>query len=117
VKSWTNGHFDKLNAGRIQIQPWQAIPEQMAALGLTDADGMTQVWFVDSSKDLTGGAEAINRALRYCYWLRPFTTFYSLPGIKQLQDWVYRWVAQNRYRLPGSTPQCKLPSKEVKSNQ
>lgn len=105
MQSWTNG--------RIQLEPWQAIPQQMAALGLTDTDGMRQVWFVDGGGELTGGAEAVNRALRYCYWLRPFTYLYPLSGIKQLQDWVYRWVAQNRYRLPGSTPQCDLPSKEV----
>lgn len=109
MESWTNG--------RIQLAPWQAIPQQMAALGLTDADGMTQVWFVDRDGELTGGAEAVNRALRYSYWLRPFTYLYPLAGIKQLQDWVYRWVAQNRYRLPGSTSQCDLPSKEGKSNQ
>ena len=84
----------------------------MAALGLTDEDGLKQAWFADAKGQLSGGAEAINRALRYCWWLRPFTYLYPLPGIRQLQDWVYRWVAENRYRLPGSTPQCALPTPE-----
>jgi predicted DCC family thiol-disulfide oxidoreductase YuxK len=109
VESWTNG--------RIELKPWQAIPEQMAALGLTDEDGLTQAWFVDANGRLFGGAEAINRALRYCGWLRPFTYLYPLPGMRQLQDWAYRWVAANRYRLPGSTPQCALPVEEVKSDK
>ena len=104
MESWTNG--------RIEIKPWQAIPDRLAALGLTDEDGLAQAWFVDAQGRLTGGAEAINRALRYCWWLRPFTYFYPLLGMRQLQNWVYRWVANNRYRLPGSTPQCALPSEE-----
>ncbi len=84
----------------------------MAALRLTETDGMTQVWFVDANRQLTGGAEAINQALHYSYWLRPFTIFYPLPGIRQIQDWLYRWVAQNRYRLPGSTSQCAVKPKK-----
>jgi predicted DCC family thiol-disulfide oxidoreductase YuxK len=87
----------------------------MSTLGLTDEDGLKQVWFVDINGRLTGGAEAVNRAVRYCWWVRPFTYLYFLPGIRQVQDWAYRWVAENRYRLPGSTPQCALPSQEVKS--
>ncbi len=102
MESWTGG--------RIDCQPWQAIPDKMAALGLTDDDGMQQAWFVDAHGRLTGGAAAINQSLRNCWWLRPLTYLYALPGIRQLQDWVYRWVAKNRYRLPGSTPQCALPN-------
>ncbi|MCA9897396.1 MAG: DUF393 domain-containing protein [Ardenticatenaceae bacterium] len=109
MESWTNG--------RINLQPWQAIPEIMATLGLTAEDGLTQVWFVDGNGRLTGGAAAINQSLRYCWWLRQFTILYPLPGIRHLQDWVYRWVANNRYRLPGSTPQCALPVNEVKRDK
>jgi predicted DCC family thiol-disulfide oxidoreductase YuxK len=99
-----------LTNGRLYIQPWQAIPNQMAALGLTDADGMTQVWFVKPEGVLSGGAEAVNDAMRVCWWIRPFTILYPIPGMRQLQDWVYKWVANNRYHLPGSTPQCKSDS-------
>jgi predicted DCC family thiol-disulfide oxidoreductase YuxK len=108
VESWTRGNID--------LQPWQAIPETMSALGLTDEDGLTQAWFVDKNGRLTGGAAAINQALRYCWWLRPFTYLYPLPGIRQLQDWVYRWIAKNRYRLPGSTPQCAIPNENDQSS-
>jgi predicted DCC family thiol-disulfide oxidoreductase YuxK len=100
VQTWTNG--------RIEPQPWQAIPERMAQLGLTDKDGLAQAWFAPPTGKLTGGAEAINEAMRYCWWARPFTYLYQLPGIKQVEDWLYRWVADNRYRMPGSTAACEI---------
>lgn len=100
MQTWTNG--------RIHIEPWQAIPEQMDALGLTNDDGMKQVWSVDENGCLTGGAAAVNQALRACWWVRPFTFLYAIPGLRQLEDWVYRWVAQNRYRMPGSTAACAV---------
>ncbi|MCP5098491.1 MAG: DUF393 domain-containing protein [Chloroflexi bacterium] len=53
----------------------------------------------------------MNDAMRYCWWIRPFTSLYHIPGIRQFQDWVYNWVADNRYRLPDSTPQCTIDDK------
>lgn len=71
---------------------------------------MTQVWFVSTKGRLYGGAAAINQALKLVWWARPLTLLYRLPGIRQLEDRVYRWVAQNRYRLPGSTATCAIDS-------
>ena len=85
----------------------------MAALGLTDEDGLTQVWFVDENGRLTGGAEAVNEVMKYVWWLRPFAHLYHIPGLKQLQDHAYRWVANNRYRLPGSTAACTIEPKRL----
>ncbi len=99
VQTWSRG--------RLNIAPWQAIPAQLDALGLTTVDAMTQVWFVDE-KGLCGGAAAVNAALTFVWWARPFTFLYPLPGIRQLQNRLYRWIAANRHRLPGSTPQCRL---------
>jgi predicted DCC family thiol-disulfide oxidoreductase YuxK len=80
----------------------------MAALGLTAENGLEKAWFMDENGKLTGGAEAINQAMRFCWWAKPFTFLYHLPGIRQLQDGIYQWVADNRYRLPGSTSSCKI---------
>ena len=33
----------------------------------------------------------------------------QLPGIVNLANVAYRLVAANRFRLPGSTPACRLP--------
>lgn len=73
---------------------------------------MTQVWFVDKRGRLTGGAEAVNKVMKWVWWLRPLAILYHIPGLKQLQDHVYHWVANNRYRLPGGTSGCAL-EKEV----
>ncbi len=83
----------------------------MTMLGLTAVDGMAKAWFVDKHGNLSGGAEAINRAMRHCWWLKPVTFLYHLPGIRQIEDWVYQWIANNRYYLPGSTPSCKIEAK------
>ncbi len=80
----------------------------MHTLGLTDKDGMQQAWFVDENGRLFGGAAAINQSLRYIWWARPFTPLYTLPGLRQLADHIYRWVAANRHRLPGSSDTCRL---------
>lgn len=103
METWTKG--------KVYLQPWQAIPEQMETLGLTADDGMAQAWFVDEHGHLSGGAEAVNKAMQYCWWAKPFTFLYPLPGIRQLEEWVYQWIANNRYRLPGSTPSCTLSDK------
>lgn len=94
---------------RVEIQPWQKIPERMAALGLTVDDVLTQVWHVsaDSSK-LTGGAEAVNNTIQHVWYLRPISWLYYVPGIRQLQDRLYKWIAVNRYKMPGSTAACAI---------
>ena len=86
------------------------MPERMAQLSLTAADGMEQVWFVDENGRLTGGAAAANQAMKHCWWAKPLTFLYPIPGIKQLEEKTYRWIADNRDRMPGSTAACTLPA-------
>lgn len=83
--------------------------DRLPTYGLTPEDGMRQVWFVAADGSITGGAEAANLAMRYAWWAYPITFLYYLPGIRQLQDRAYRWVADNRYKMPGSTPACEIP--------
>ena len=94
----------------MDVLPWQQIPQEMQALGLTAADGMTQAWFAQPNGRVSGGAAAINEALHYIWWAKPLAYLYHIPGIQQLEDIIYHWVAQNRYRLPGSTATCRLPN-------
>lgn len=101
METWTKG--------QIELKGWQFIPERMAELGLTAVDGLSKAWFVDQHGRLTGGAEAINQALRTVWWAKPFTYLYYVPGIRQLQDRAYQWIADNRHRLPGSTEACAVP--------
>lgn len=91
------------------IAPWQRIPERMAALGLTAEDGMAKVWFASPAGELAGGAAAVNAAMRCVWWARPLTWFYRLPGFRQLEEWLYQWIADHRWMMPGSTDACALP--------
>ena len=100
METWSSGH--------IAIAAWQNIPPIMQELGLTNADGMEQVWFVAENGRLTGGAEAVNAVLKLVWWARPFTWLYFLPFMRPIEDKLYRWVAAHRHRLPGGTPQCRI---------
>jgi len=31
-----------------------------------------------------------------------------VPGINHLAERVYYWIAKNRHRLPGGTPECSM---------
>lgn len=88
---------------------WQFNPEIMARAGLTDEDGMTQAWYVSADyQHISGGAEAINDTLAHLWYFRPFTWLYRVPGIRQIEDRVYKWVADHRYQMPGSTAACAI---------
>ena len=75
----------------VDIKGWQFIPERM-----TRAWPYGRRWHHKSrglsikNGRLTGGAEAINEALRYIWWARPLAPLYKVPGIRQLQDRAYQ---------------------------
>ena len=48
------------------------------------------------------GAQAAAEALRLNPTLRALGWFYYLPGLRQLADASYRWIAKNRFRFGGS---------------
>jgi len=52
------------------------------------------------------GAEAVNAALSDALGNTLSLRLYRLPGVGRTQDGLYRWVADNRHRLPGVTPWC-----------
>ena len=109
---------------KVELRPWQQIPEQMEALGLTIDDVLAKAWYVSAtstssrvpsgqaeSQHITGGAEAINDTLRHVWYIAPLTYLYYVPGLRQLQDRIYQRIADNRYKLPGSTAVCNLDDK------
>lgn len=53
------------------------------------------------------GAEAANAAVSSAIGTRLPLAFYRIPGVRPLQDAIYRWVAAHRYRFPGTTPYCQ----------
>lgn len=91
------------------IEPWQRT--DIAAYGLTDEDCMTAVQFVSADGEVTAGSRAVMAMLRTAPFPWPVVgAIGDLPGVAWVADRTYRWIAANRYRLPGSTPACALPA-------
>src|SRR5262245_2118957 len=65
--------------------------------------------FVDDRGHMTGGAEAIARALMTgrspIAWA---ARLYFVPGFRQLSNAVYREIARRRYRLSGTCEDCRI---------
>ncbi|OBK78656.1 thiol-disulfide oxidoreductase DCC family protein [Mycobacterium sp. 1274761.0] len=76
-------------------------------LGISREQVMTQIWWLDSSGHVYGGAEAANAALSAALGTRIPLLVYRVPGLRAIQNAVYRWVADHRYRFPGTTPYCE----------
>jgi predicted DCC family thiol-disulfide oxidoreductase YuxK len=93
---------------RYASEPYQRL--DLAALGLTVQQCTTSSWFVSPDGTLTGGAASIAAALRSggLGW-RPLGLLLGVPGVRSIATRVYRWVSNNRFRLPGGTPQCRVP--------
>jgi predicted DCC family thiol-disulfide oxidoreductase YuxK len=62
---------------------------------------------LESSGEVYSGAEAANAALSAALGTRLPLLMYRAPGIRAVQEAVYRRVADHRYRFPGTTPYCE----------
>ena len=93
-------------AGALQIVPFQQ-PGSEERLGLDTARMYTSSWWLDATGQVYGAAEGVNAALSAALGTRLPLLFYRIPGVRQLQDAVYRWIAGHRYRFPGTTPYCE----------
>ncbi|MCX2733584.1 DUF393 domain-containing protein [Saccharopolyspora sp. NFXS83] len=94
---------------RARIVAWQEA--DLAALGITEQRARHEVLWVGERSRVRGGADAVAALFRHCGfpWSVPGTLL-SLPVLRSLAAFAYRWIAANRYRLPGSTPACALPA-------
>ena len=74
---------------------------------------MASAWFVNAQGKTFAAAKAINESLAAMQWFfKPLAWLYRVPGLKQIEDAAYTWIAANRYKLPGSTAACAVPSKK-----
>jgi predicted DCC family thiol-disulfide oxidoreductase YuxK len=98
--------------GTCTVTAWQAV--DLDALHLTEHDVTTAAWWLDASGAATAsGAQAVAAALRTC--AAPYRVLgwaITLPVMRVLVGVVYRWVARNRYRLPGATDACRIDRPE-----
>ncbi len=90
-----------------EIVPWQFA--DLDDLGITAAQATEAVQWVGTDGAVRSGHEAIAAALSTAGWpWRIAGRLITLPGISSLAAVTYRWIARNRYRLPGGTPACAV---------
>lgn len=96
----------KLNrTGKLQTEPLQG-SGAAERLGIPPSRLLESVRWLDSSGAVYAGAEAANAALSTAIGTGLPLMFYRIPGIRFIEDAIYRWVAAHRYRFPGTTPYC-----------
>lgn len=97
----------KLNrTGELNTEPLQGAGTA-ERLGIASDRLMESVRWLDSSGLVYSGAEAANAALSAALGTRLPLAVYRIPGMQTVQDAIYRWVADHRYRFPGTTPYCE----------
>ncbi|WP_242894135.1 thiol-disulfide oxidoreductase DCC family protein [Actinomadura litoris] len=81
------------------------------ALGTTAERAEHEVLWIDRAGRISGGAEAIGRLLTAAGgpW-RALGVLMRVPPVSWAAHVVYRLVANNRQRMPGSTAACALPA-------
>lgn len=89
------------------VVAWQH--HDIARHGITPADAMAAVQFVDADGRVASGHHAVTGVLRTGgrFW-RLIARSLEAPGLTQLAARTYRVVAKYRYRLPGGTPACAM---------
>ncbi len=88
------------------VVPYQK-PGVPASAGLTVEQCEAAAWTVSPDGKRYRGAGAINASLAVTTGVALPLLLYELPGIRQLQDLGYAFVAAVRGKLPGDKPYCK----------
>jgi predicted DCC family thiol-disulfide oxidoreductase YuxK len=90
---------------RVTAVPFQksGIP---ASVGLTLEECQASAWAIAPDGSRYRGAEAMNTLVAAALETAVPLFVYSLPGIRQVQDFIYSVIASNRSRLPGDRPYC-----------
>ena len=97
----------KLTKNNLPIEPYQFL--KLSDYDLNEELTSKAVYYV-TSQESYAGAKAIARFLldsKTPWALLGFLL--NLPVIISIAELVYAWIAKNRHRLPGGTPECSLP--------
>ncbi|MCA1738952.1 MAG: DUF393 domain-containing protein [Actinobacteria bacterium] len=98
---------------RVTAVPYQK-PGVPASVGLTVEQCEKAAWTVSSEGKRYRGAGAINASLAVATGTTLPLLLYELPGIRQLQDLGYDFIAAIRGKLPGNVPYCKQHPEECR---
>ena len=77
-----------------------------ASVGLTLEECEASAWAIAADGGYYRGAEAVNALVAATLGTAVPLVLYYLPGIRQVQDFIYSLIASNRSRLPGDQPYC-----------
>jgi predicted DCC family thiol-disulfide oxidoreductase YuxK len=92
--------------GEVRAEPLQS-QGTAQRLGISSSELLESVRWLDSSGAVYSGAEAANAAFSAAIGTRIPLLIYRIPGVRFIEEVVYRWVVANRYRFPGTTPYCE----------
>ncbi len=105
---WCVGTLARLDRrGRVTVTALQT-PGAPQRFGVSVDAALEQAWARAADGERFGGAGAVNAALGGALGTRIPLWVYRIPGIRQLQDGLYRLVARNRHRLPGRGGSCAV---------
>ena len=90
---------------RVTAVPFQK-SSAPASVGLTLEECQASAWAIAPDGGRYRGAEAANALVAAALGTAVPLLLYYLPGIRQVQDFIYSVVASNRSRLPGDRPYC-----------
>ncbi len=98
---------------RAQVRSLQSV--DLDALGVSAERAQAELPFVDVAGRVSYGHRAVAAALRTSR--TPLTLLGRLLGLRLLDRplaWLYRWIASNRYRLPGGSAACRVEAADAK---
>jgi predicted DCC family thiol-disulfide oxidoreductase YuxK len=96
-------------APAVDVVAWQLT--DLDELGVAASDAAAAVQLVADDGTVYGGAAAVAALLVVAGGLwAVLGRLLRLPVVRSVAEVVYRLVARYRYRLPGGTPACRLPT-------
>lgn len=106
--TWVIDQVQRRLRPEAEILPWQFA--DLATLGLTPDACVESMQWVAVDGTVSAGGQAVTAVLRASRQPWPLlAAVLAVPGVATAVDLLYRLVARNRYRLPGSTPACAVP--------
>jgi len=102
--------MQKLLKKRPPMEPYQFL--DLTKYSLTPELCLEEAKFITADGAIKGGHLAFVETFKLAGGLwKVLASIVGLPVLRSIAGVVYRWVAKNRYRLPGGTPTCALPRK------
>lgn len=92
IARWVAGPLERRGLGVAPLQD----PRVASLLGMTRAELLRELRYLDEAGSLFGGAKALLAVAREIAWARPLIWISRIPGMDSALDAGYRWVAAQR---------------------